>query len=105
MNAERIRVIRQQALLLARENKRAEPGITKVYWFPDEDEVRLLELEEGIPPSASDIVEPFRFAPSIPDHLPAPSGIALIRPDEYRKLDLPEEWGGWDSAEELEIPQ
>ena len=105
MNAERIGVIRQQALLLATENKRAEPGITKVYWFPDEKEVRLLELEEGIPPSPSDVVEPFRFAPSIRDQLPAPSGVALIRPDEFRKLNLPEDWGGWDSALELEIPQ
>lgn len=103
MNAERVRLIKNQALLLAKENKRAEPGITKVFWFPDEHEVRLLELEDGIPPSPSDVVEPFRFAASTIDHLPAPSGIALIRPDEFRKLDLPESWGGWDSAEELEI--
>ncbi len=105
MDNERIRTIKRQAVLLATENKRAEPGITKVYWFPNEEEVRLLELEEGIPPSPGDAIEPFRFASSPRDQLAAPSEIALIRPDEFRKLDLPEDWGGWDSAEELEIAQ
>jgi hypothetical protein len=105
MNTERIREIREQAVRLARENKRAEPGIVRVYWFPDENEVRLLELEAGIPPSAGDTVEPFHFAPSPRDNLRAPSGIALIRPDEFRKLELPEDWGDWDRAEELEIAQ
>lgn len=103
MNSERLNAIRNQAILVARENKRAEPGITKVYWFPDEEEVRLIELEEGIPPSPSNVVEPFHFNPSPGDKLTAPSGIALIRPDEFRKLELPEDWGRWDSAEELEI--
>ena len=100
MNAEKIK---EQALRLARDNKRAEPGITKIYWFRDKEEVRLLELEPDIPPSVSEVVEPFRFAPSESDGLPAPSEIALIRPDEFRKLELPEEWGEWDSAEELAI--
>jgi len=105
MNAERVGAIREQAKLLARENKRAEPGISKVYWFPDEDEVRLVELEDNIPPSATEFVEPFYFEPSPSDKLPAPSGIALIRPDEFRRLELPEEWGSWDLAEELDIEQ
>ena len=101
-NTERIR---EQAVLLARANKKAEPGITKVYWFPDDQEVRLIELEDGIPPTASTVIEPFYFGPSVRDNLPAPSGIALIRPDEFRCLDLPEDWGDWDRAEELEIEE
>lgn len=40
MNTERIGLMRNQALLLAKANKQAEPGITKVYWFPNEEEVR-----------------------------------------------------------------
>lgn len=99
-NTERIR---EQAILLARENKKAEPGITKVYWFPDDQEVRLIELEDEIPPSVSGVVEPFYFGPSVCDNLPAPSGVALIRSDEFRRLDLPEDWGDWDRAQELEI--
>lgn len=105
MNEDRVRAIREQAIRLARENKRAEPGILTIYWFPDEEEVRLVELEAGIPPSVGEVLEPFHFAPSLRDDLPAPSGIALIRPDEFRRLELPEEWGGWDRAEELEFVQ
>jgi hypothetical protein len=99
-NADRIREL---AMSLARENKKAEPGITRVYWFPDEREVRLIELEDGIPPSAGGAVEPFYFEPSLRDGLPAPSAIALIRSDEFRQLDLPDGWGDWESAWELEI--
>ena len=103
MNAERVRTIREQAVLLARENKRSERGITKVYWFPDEREVRLIELEEGIPPTPGEDVEPFRFAASPEDQLMAPSGVALIRPDEFGKLNLPDDWGGWEAAQELPV--
>jgi len=105
MNAARIGLMKNQALLLAKANKQAEPGITKVYWFPNEHEVRLLELEECIPPSSGSDIEPFYFASSTRDQLPAPSGIALIRPDEFGRLKLPEDWGGWEVAEELEISQ
>ena len=99
-NADRIREL---AISLARENKKGEPGITRVFWFPDEQEVRLIELEDGIPPSVGGVVEPFYFEPSLRDNLPTPSAIALIRPDEFRCLELPEGWGDWDGATELEI--
>lgn len=95
--------IKQQALALALENKRAEPGIVKVYWFPDNVEVRLIEVGDIVPPTMSGSVEPFYFDPSLEDSLPAPSGVALIRPDEVRELKLPEDWGSWDQAEELSL--
>lgn len=94
--------IKKQALLLAKENKKAEPDIKDVYWFPNEEEVRLIEIEDIIPPSG-EFVEPFYFDPSPEDNMPAPSGIALIRSDEVKKLILPDGWGTWESAEKLEI--
>ena len=35
------------------------------------------------------------------DNLPAPSAIAMIRPDEFGKLKLPAGWGNWSDAVEL----
>ena len=49
--------------------------------------------------------EPFYFDPSPADDLPVPSAVALIRSDEFGQLELPEEWGPWDAARELEIPR
>lgn len=94
--------IKRLARRLAAEHMRAEPGIRKVYWFPHEGEVRLVEVEDNLPPSESVALEPFYFEASPSHGVAAPSCVALIRPDEFGKLDLPEEWGGWESARELE---
>lgn len=95
-------IIQRQAQALAKENKKAEPGIKKILWFPDSKEVRLVMLEDDLPRSISKTVEPFYFSPSQADKLPARSGIALIRTDEKGKLKLPEGWGSWGKAKELE---
>ncbi|MDP2808443.1 MAG: hypothetical protein Q8O74_09955, partial [bacterium] len=63
---------------------------------------RLVVLEDDLPRSASDTVEPFYFGPSKIDKLPARSGIALIRSDEQGKLKLPKGWGDWKKAKVLE---
>ena len=94
--------IRKQAIFLAKENVEAEPDIKTVYWFPDDEEVRLIEVEDVIPPSEGS-VDPFYFDASPADEMPAPSGIALIRSDEVNKLTLPEGWGSWNDAVKLEI--
>jgi hypothetical protein len=95
--------IKKQALLLARENKKAEPGIESIYWIPSTTEVRLIEVESDTVKCLSGAVEPFYFDPAPADGLPAPSGVALIRPDEFGKLALPANWGSWEDAELLEV--
>jgi len=99
----RIAAIREQARMLARENKLSDPDITRVYWFPNPEEIRLIELETTMPRSMSDAVEPFYFPASVQYNVNSPSGIAMIRPSEYRILSPPSGWGTWDEAEELEI--
>jgi hypothetical protein len=97
--------IKKQALLLARENKRADPGIQNIYWIPSLTEVRLIEVESTTVKSLSGEVEPFYFDPAPIDGLPSPSGVALIRPDEFGALTLPVEWGRWEDAKILEIEE
>jgi len=93
--------IEEQAKKLATESKRSEPDIIKIIWFPDDDEVRLIELDENTVVSLSGQVEPFYFEPE--EDITVPSGIAIIRPEEYRKLVMPEGWGNWEDGIELDV--
>jgi len=97
-----IQIVEQQARYLAAENKRNDPDITDVYWFPNEDEVRLVEVNATVPESLEEQIRPFYFRPAPAEQLPAPSGIALIRPNEVRRLRPPAEWGNWDTAVRIE---
>lgn len=87
--------IKETARKLAEENAKSEERIVRIYLFPHEEEVRLLELDESM--VESDEVTPFYFGPT--PEITAPSGIAVIRPEEFEKLDLPEAWGTWADAE------
>ena len=97
-----IEIIKKQAILLVEENRIADSSISDAYWFPNEDEVRLVEVDSSVPISSDGQVHPYYFRPSPEDELPAPSGIAMIRQEEYRTTQLPEEWGTWDDAIKLE---
>jgi len=97
--------VKRQAELLAKENKQSDPAIIKIYWFPDDDEVRLVELHLAIPPSDDGHVHPFFFRPSPSEDLPAPSAVAMIRPNEFGNLQLPTNWGDWSNAVKLDTSE
>ncbi len=86
---------------LAADSRELDPHVVKVLWFPDDREVRLIELDENTMESFSGCVEPFYFDSTA--DIPVPSGVAVIRPDEYGKLTMPEGWGSWEDGRELEI--
>ena len=96
-------IVERQAQLLAKDNKLAEPAIQRIFWFPDSEEVRLVELTNEIPVSGDGNLHPYYFRANITENLPVASGIALIRPEEFGKLRLPEKWGQWQSAVELKV--
>lgn len=95
------KTVEQQARSLAADNRQAEPAIVRIYWFPDEQEVRLVGLNPEMPASSDRSLHPFYFRPSPADALPLPSRIALIRPEEFGKLVLPDGWGTWGDAVEI----
>jgi hypothetical protein len=98
-----IEEIKKIAIRLAKTNKEGDPDLKKFYWFPDDKEIRLVETEDNFMVPASGIVVPFYFPPSPEDDLPLPSGVAIIRSEEYRRSSLPENWGSWENAQELEF--
>ena len=98
MDAE---IIKRQAEYLAREYREAEPDMDGIYWFPDDDEVRLVEVHRDVAAAVENRLAPYYFRASPVDDLPARSAIALIRTDEFRRLELPKGWGDWDDAIEI----
>jgi len=99
---ERTEKIRKIAKIIALESKKAEPDIVKIYWFPHDREVHLIEIDDKSVSSVSGQVEAFYFDPAPEEGITVPSGIAIIRSDEYGKLDLPKGWGDWNDGLELE---
>ncbi len=91
----------EYARQLAAESRELDPHVVKVIWFPHDYEVRLIELDENTMESFSRCVEPFYFDATA--EVPVPSGVAVIRPDEYGKLTMPDDWGTWADGQELEI--
>ena len=92
---------REMAKYLAEENRKDDPSVKRVVWFPDPSIVRLLVLSEDSPASDDGKVYAFYFRPSPKHNLPLPSGVAIIRPSEFGSLKLPEEWGSWDKAQDV----
>jgi hypothetical protein len=94
-------VAERQARFLAADNRQASPDIKRVLWFPNEREVRLVELSEEVPVCLEKKLFPFYFRASPEDKLPLPTAVVLIRPDEIQKFKPPTGWGSWTDAWEL----
>lgn len=89
--------IEQVARRIAEENGRSESTISKIYWFPDKSQIRLVEVDMESIKSEDDSIRPFYFNPV--EGVPYPSGIALIHPDEDGRKALPKEWQvDWSQA-------
>jgi hypothetical protein len=95
------RAIEKQARFLAYSTRLGNPDVVRIYWFPDNDEVRLISLTDRTPQDHDDKVCPFYFRASPEYHLHYVSAVAMIRVDDFGKLRLPDGWGNWDNAVEL----
>ena len=93
--------VRRQAEALAKANVELEPNIEEVFWFPAEDQIRLIETDPTTPPS--DCIAPFYFRPDPSAGTGFTSGLAVIRPDDKDRLDPPKGWGTWKDAERIHI--
>lgn len=98
MNTRKVKEIEKQARLLAAANMKADDEIKRVLWFPDAEEIRLIEVNDGVPKSAEKSIAPFYFASCPKVGLTVPSAIAMIRSSEEGSLGLPEGWGEWKEA-------
>lgn len=98
VNATLEKTIRQVALELAQFNAESEPAITKIYLFPNENQIRLVAVDPTTLPSTE--VAPFYFAAAPNEGIPYRSAIALIRPEEEGRLPTPEGWN-WNEAETI----
>lgn len=88
--------IKSNAEELAKAHANLEESLESVFWFPDDKEIRLLELDRDM--IDSDQIRPYYF-PSDPENgIRYPSAVAVIRPEEKESLRPPAEWGAWTDA-------
>lgn len=82
--------------------KNANDEVLEILLFPDpeEKEIRLVEIVPNAYPSTEGL-SPWHFSPTAPDNAPYGLAVAIIRPDEKLRLELPRKWGSWSSAETL----
>jgi hypothetical protein len=99
MTAGKIGAVLEEARKLASEATESDASIDGIYWFPHDEEVHLVMVDKNLVPSGEESVEPFYFDSTSTD--PFPSGIAIIGPDEYRRLKLPRGWGDWDDGKKI----
>ncbi len=77
-----------------------EPAITRIYQFPSDDEVRLLEVDITVAPvREGEAIAPFYFARDPKSGLNHRSAIALIAPEDVSQASLPPDWGSWEDAQ------
>lgn len=100
MNAMQEEVsLREVAEMLARRNVESEPSLLKIYQFPSETEIRLIEVDPLSPPvRPGDVIAPFYFGANKAEGVPYLTAIALIHPGEDEKLPPPAGWGDWKEA-------
>lgn len=85
---------------LWKDNVGPESGITAVYRFPSDEEIRLIYLDSDALSRKGDIaISPFYFGANTAAGIPYRSAIALIRPEEKDQLQPPAGWGNWADAE------
>ncbi len=100
MSLKEKNAVKEAADRLAAANTAEEENIKEVYWFPDDNIVRLIEVDASYPnylPS-EDQAAAFYFGPDDSIGMPLPSGVALINPEEVGRVKPPEGWGEWDQA-------
>lgn len=101
LREERLKRIRQQAIDLASKHRQVAPAIQQVFWFPSDKEVRLIEVEESAFPEPDKRITPFYFPPVPDEGISEYTALAIIRPDECKRLLPPSRWGSWADAQEL----
>jgi hypothetical protein len=96
--------IRETAEMLADSNLESEPNLKRIYLFPSDKEIRLVEVDDtAVPSQADSVLTPFYFGASPSLGISYRSAIALIRPEDEQRIKLPKEWGDWSSAELLRV--
>jgi hypothetical protein len=90
--------IAEAASRLVRYHQEADPDLQRIYLFPADDQVRLVEVAGTVLPTHDGEATAFYFG-SVPAHgIPIGFGIAMIRPEEDHQVRPPDGWGDWSDA-------
>ena len=91
--------LRRVAEALAQTNAESEPAIREVFWFPSDDEIRLVEVDDTLSDlEPGEVVAPFYFRPDPVGGIPFQLAIALVGTGDANHARLPQGWGDWSEA-------
>ena len=98
-----IQQVKQLALKTATYYKKIDPDIIDIYWFPCEEEIRLICLDKGMELANGKDVDDdnesvLLFYFSKCDEYPLWAVIGQINKKFFGKKKLPEKWGGWSNG-------
>lgn len=89
--------IQDAALDLAISSAESDPTIRKIYWFPNDQQVRLLHIDSESIKTDDQDARPFYF--NKVEGIPFTVGLAMLHPDEERLKAPPVEWASdWSDA-------
>lgn len=90
--------MREAAERLAQWNADSEESVVRIWWFPSEEEIRLIEVDDSTLAAPDKRAQPYYFPARLPE-VPYPCGIALVRPEEEQNIALPAAWNAsWNDA-------
>jgi len=91
--------ILEQAIKLAKDARQGDPDVGDIFWFPDNNQIRLVYVgKKQCPSHLGEAVSPFYFPSSMQDGIGFESAEDLINDDEVGKLSVPDGWCGWEEA-------
>jgi hypothetical protein len=100
-------IIKEAALKIAHIHLQSEPGIVRIYWFPSNKELRLVEVDETMPELIEgNRLQPLYFEANPAKGLSVPMAYELIAPTHEEhlrngKIAMPKGWGKWETGERI----
>jgi hypothetical protein len=98
------RSVEDVAMEIVTDHIEAEPGIIRIYLFPSDKEVRLIEVDKTVSERREgNKLLPFYFEADEANDLPFPMVVDLIAPSHEELLRkgeicLPANWGNWSEG-------
>lgn len=80
-----VRTVEQVAKDLAAAHADNDNELTQIWWCPDDEEVRLIEVSDGLCGVSENAVYPFAFVPTA--EVPYRSVVVLLSPEEAERVE------------------
>src|SRR5690606_33183740 len=92
------RAVRELAESLAAFHADSDSAGERIYWFPSEEAVRLIDIVPTAMPHDPGALHPYFFGARPKDGITLPSALVVITPEDVATATPPDGWGSWADA-------